>query len=121
LLDGAWDEAGKLNAKIMEQETDRGIASRSGERCEARTDAHGGVPLKRTLSATSLMALGIGNIIGAGIFVLTGQAAAAHAGPAICLSFLISAPSPVCVTRKWRRVYQSREVPIPTPTPQWEK
>jgi basic amino acid/polyamine antiporter, APA family len=52
--------------------------------------AHGGVPLKRTLSATSLMALGIGNIIGAGIFVLTGQAAAAHAGPAISLSFVIS-------------------------------
>src|SRR6201989_1420410 len=51
---------------------------------------HSGVPLKRTLSATSLMALGIGNIIGAGIFVLTGQAAAAHAGPAIGLSFLIS-------------------------------
>ncbi len=52
---------------------------------------HGGVPLKRTLSAMSLMALGIGNIIGAGIFVLTGQAAAAHAGPAIGLSFVISA------------------------------
>src|ERR1700682_6840644 len=52
---------------------------------------HDGVPLKRTLSAMSLMALGIGNIIGAGIFVLTGQAAAAHAGPAIGLSFLVSA------------------------------
>src|SRR5260370_8250612 len=52
---------------------------------------HGGVPLKRTLSAMSLMALGIGNVIGAGIFVLTGQAAAAHAGPAIGLSFLVSA------------------------------
>jgi len=52
---------------------------------------HSGVPLKRTLSATSLVALGIGNIIGAGIFVLTGQAAAAHAGPAIGLSFMISA------------------------------
>src|SRR5271167_5048988 len=51
---------------------------------------HGGVPLKRTLSAMSLMAIGIGNIIGAGIFVLTGQAAAAHAGPAIGLSFVIS-------------------------------
>ncbi len=50
-----------------------------------------GVPLKRTLSATSLVALGIGNVIGAGIFVVTGQAAAAHAGPAIGLSFLISA------------------------------
>ena len=33
---------------------------------------HGGVPLKRTLTATSLLALGIGAIIGAGIFVLTG-------------------------------------------------
>jgi hypothetical protein len=52
---------------------------------------HGGVPLKRTLSAMSLMALGIGNIISAGIFVLTGQAAAAHAGPAIGLSFVVSA------------------------------
>src|SRR5260370_18306120 len=52
---------------------------------------HGSVPLKRTLSAMSLMALGIGNIIGAGIFVLTGQAAAAHAGPAISLSFVVSA------------------------------
>jgi basic amino acid/polyamine antiporter, APA family len=52
---------------------------------------HGSVPLKRTLSAMSLTALGIGNIIGAGIFVLTGQAAATHAGPAIGLSFLVSA------------------------------
>jgi basic amino acid/polyamine antiporter, APA family len=45
---------------------------------------HDGVPLKRTLSASSLVALGIGAIIGAGIFVLTGHAAAANAGPAIC-------------------------------------
>jgi APA family basic amino acid/polyamine antiporter len=52
---------------------------------------HGSVPLKRTLSTMSLVALGIGNIIGAGIFVLTGQAAAAHAGPAIGLSYMISA------------------------------
>src|SRR5712671_4438089 len=52
---------------------------------------HDGVALKRTLSTWSLLALGIGNIIGAGIFVLTGQAAAAHAGPAIGLSFVLSA------------------------------
>src|SRR5215471_3558575 len=51
---------------------------------------HGSVPLKRTLSAMSLMALGIGNTIGAGIFVLTGQAAATHAGPAIGLSFVLA-------------------------------
>jgi APA family basic amino acid/polyamine antiporter len=48
-------------------------------------------PLKRTLSALHLVALGIGGIIGAGIFVLTGQAAAANAGPAITLSFALGA------------------------------
>jgi basic amino acid/polyamine antiporter, APA family len=50
---------------------------------------HGGIPLRRTLSAASLVALGIGDIIGAGIFVLTGHAAAANAGPAIVLSFVL--------------------------------
>jgi APA family basic amino acid/polyamine antiporter len=49
---------------------------------------HGGVPLKRTLSAWSLVSLGVGCIIGAGIFVLTGHAAATNAGPAIALSFV---------------------------------
>ena len=44
----------------------------------------------RTLSATNLTTLGIGAIIGAGIFVLTGQAAAQYAGPAIVISFIIS-------------------------------
>jgi APA family basic amino acid/polyamine antiporter len=52
---------------------------------------HTGVPLKRTLSAINLVALGIGAIIGAGIFVLTGHAAAANAGPAITLSFILGA------------------------------
>jgi APA family basic amino acid/polyamine antiporter len=47
--------------------------------------------LKRTLSALNLVALGIGGIIGAGIFVLTGHAAAANAGPAVALSFLLGA------------------------------
>jgi len=46
--------------------------------------------LKRTLTATNLTTLGIGAIIGAGIFVITGQAAAQYAGPAILISFLIS-------------------------------
>jgi len=53
--------------------------------------AHDGVPLKRTLSAVNLVSLGIGAIIGAGIFVLTGHAAAANAGPAITLSFVLGA------------------------------
>lgn len=45
---------------------------------------------KKALSATNLTTLGIGAIIGAGIFVLTGQAAAQYAGPAIVISFVIS-------------------------------
>src|SRR5690349_54756 len=46
--------------------------------------------LKRTLGRFNLIMLGIGGIIGAGIFVLTGQAAADYAGPAIVLSFAIA-------------------------------
>ncbi len=45
---------------------------------------------KRTLTGTNLMLLGVGGIIGAGIFVLTGQAAANYAGPAVLLSFILS-------------------------------
>jgi APA family basic amino acid/polyamine antiporter len=47
--------------------------------------------LKRTLTRTHLIALGIGAIIGTGIFVLTGTAAANHAGPGLVISFIISA------------------------------
>jgi APA family basic amino acid/polyamine antiporter len=47
--------------------------------------------LKRTLTATSLVALGIGAIIGAGIFTLTGVAASTHAGPALVYSFILAA------------------------------
>ncbi len=46
--------------------------------------------LKKTLTGLNLTTLGIGAIIGAGIFVLTGQAAAQYAGPAIVISFIIS-------------------------------
>ncbi len=46
--------------------------------------------LKRTLGAWNLVFLGIGCIIGAGIFVRTGNAAALHAGPAVLLSFLVA-------------------------------
>jgi APA family basic amino acid/polyamine antiporter len=46
--------------------------------------------LKRALGAGNLVALGIGAIIGAGIFVLTGQAAANYAGPAIVYSFILA-------------------------------
>ena len=46
--------------------------------------------LRRSLGPVNLITLGIGAIIGAGIFVLTGQAAALHAGPAIALSFIVA-------------------------------
>jgi APA family basic amino acid/polyamine antiporter len=47
--------------------------------------------LKRTLSAWSLVALGIGAIIGAGLFVRTAAAAGGHAGAAVTLSFIVAA------------------------------
>lgn len=49
-----------------------------------------GTGLNRALTATNLVLLGIGAIIGAGIFVLTGTAAAQYAGPAIVYSFILA-------------------------------
>lgn len=46
--------------------------------------------LKKTLTSFNLITLGIGAVIGAGIFVLTGQAAAQYAGPGIVISFIIA-------------------------------
>ncbi|MDQ3169237.1 MAG: amino acid permease [Acidobacteriota bacterium] len=54
----------------------------------AGTDHAGG--LKRVLGPANLVSLGIGAIIGTGIFVLTGHAAAAHAGPAIVISMIVA-------------------------------
>ena len=71
----------------------KSIAMLQAEAAEPEVQAlttHDGVPLRRSLSAFNLVALGIGAIIGAGIFVLTGHAAAAHAGPAIVLSFVLA-------------------------------
>jgi basic amino acid/polyamine antiporter, APA family len=51
----------------------------------------GGDTLKRTLGAWSLVALGIGAIIGAGLFVRTAAAAGQAAGPAVTLSFMVAA------------------------------
>ena len=55
---------------------------------EANSNSHG---LKRHLGLLNLTLLGIGSVIGAGIFILTGTAAQMHAGPAIILSFILSA------------------------------
>jgi APA family basic amino acid/polyamine antiporter len=57
---------------------------------EQMHDEHEHGELKRSLSATNLVLLGIGCIIGTGIFVLTGRAAAQFAGPAIMISFIIT-------------------------------
>ena len=57
----------------------------SNEACE-----EGEHTLKRSLGALNLITLGIGAVIGAGIFTLTGQAAALHAGPAVALSFVLA-------------------------------
>src|SRR5690606_11764187 len=53
--------------------------------------AEGSKELKRTLGPTNLVALGVGAIIGAGLFSITGLAAANNAGPAITISFVIAA------------------------------
>lgn len=53
-------------------------------------EAHDEQGLHRTLSALNLSTLGVGAIIGAGIFVLTGTAAAQYAGPGIVISFIIA-------------------------------
>ena len=55
---------------------------------DAENSTHG---LKKTLSAPSLVALGIGAIIGAGLFVRTAAAAGEHAGNAVTLSFIVAA------------------------------
>jgi len=57
-----------------------------------RTEAseEGEHTLKRSLGPVNLITLGIGAIVGAGIFVLTGHAAAANAGPALALSFVLA-------------------------------
>jgi APA family basic amino acid/polyamine antiporter len=57
---------------------------------QLHAEAEGKV-LKRALGALDLTALGIGSIIGTGIFVLTGVAASQHAGPALVLSMLFAA------------------------------
>jgi basic amino acid/polyamine antiporter, APA family len=53
-------------------------------------EVEGEQSLRRALGPLNLLTLGIGAIIGAGIFVITGQAAAQFAGPAIVISFILA-------------------------------
>lgn len=57
---------------------------------QLKAEAEGDNQLHRALGPWSLFALGVGAIIGAGIFVLTGLAAKEHAGPALTIAFVIS-------------------------------
>jgi len=66
------------------------FATKSIEQLKAEADVTGEHSLKRVLGPTNLITLGIGAIIGTGIFVLTGQAAAQYAGPAIVLSMVVA-------------------------------
>jgi APA family basic amino acid/polyamine antiporter len=65
-------------------------ATKSVAALRAEADAAGERSLKRTLGVLNLTALGVGAIIGAGIFVLTGTAAALHAGPAVPISMIVA-------------------------------
>ena len=65
-------------------------ATKSIEQLKAEAAATGEHSLKRVLGPINLVTLGIGAIIGTGIFVLTGEAAAQHAGPAIVLSMVLA-------------------------------
>jgi APA family basic amino acid/polyamine antiporter len=66
------------------------FATKSIDKIRTEAAATGEHSLKRVLGPLDLTTLGIGAVIGTGIFVLTGQAAAAHAGPAIVLSMVLA-------------------------------
>jgi len=67
------------------------LATKSIETIMGEASETGENTLKRSLGAWSLVALGIGAIIGTGIFVLTGPAAARYAGPGVVYSFIVAA------------------------------
>jgi APA family basic amino acid/polyamine antiporter len=66
------------------------LATKSIETLTAQASEQGEHTLKRVLGPVNLVTLGIGAIIGTGIFVLTGQVAAANTGPAIVLSMVLA-------------------------------
>jgi basic amino acid/polyamine antiporter, APA family len=66
------------------------FATKSIDKIIAEASETGEHTLKKTLNSLDLMMLGVGAIIGTGIFVLTGQAAGKNAGPAVVLSMIIA-------------------------------
>src|SRR5688572_23881428 len=76
--------------------------------------------LKRTLGPLALTMLGIGAIIGTGIFVLTGTVAAQNAGPAVVLSFVLAGTASIFAalsSRSLPRWCRWPGAPTPTATP----
>ncbi|MGO8760283.1 MAG: amino acid permease [Terracidiphilus sp.] len=71
-----------MNSKLLRIKPMSMLSDEAGEQGEHT--------LRRSLGAVNLVTLGIGAIIGAGIFVLTGKAAALYAGPAVSLSFVLA-------------------------------
>ena len=66
------------------------FATKPIDQIVAEAEQQGEHTLKKTLSVTALTMLGVGAIIGTGIFVLTGQAAGKHSGPAVVISMIIA-------------------------------
>src|SRR4028119_2462777 len=66
------------------------FATKSIDKIVAEAQETGEHTLKKTLTGLDLTMLGIGAIIGTGIFVLTGQAAGKHAGPAVVISMILA-------------------------------
>lgn len=75
--------------KIKHNMLEQLFRKKSIDRYISESDRNNG--LKRNLTASNLVALGVGAIVGVGIFVVTGKAAANFAGPALTISFIISA------------------------------
>ena len=67
------------------------FAKKSFRQLTAEAEAHGAGTLRRTLGPWQLIAFGVGCIVGAGLFSVTGYVASDYAGPAIVLSFLLAA------------------------------
>jgi hypothetical protein len=93
--------------------------TKSIEHLVAEAEATGEKALKRTLGGWSLVALGIGAIIGAGLFVRTAAAIAERSGPSVTIAFLVArsaAPSGPA-TRSLPR--HPDFDPLHRPTPRW--
>ena len=85
-------------------------------------DMAGEHQLRRVLGPISLTALGVGAIIGAGIFVMTGQVAAVDAGPSIVVSFAVAAVgcalAALCYA-EFAAMVPIAGMPTRTPMPRW--